>query len=123
MVQTTLDTYPELDFVMPQVAEVPTWGEAYLTAWQALDAKFNLEARFPVQSLIEAARNRRGYHGGSDMAVMQVKSEIAALYLIDRLFSEQQDHRQNPAARRLHRVLFGGRGDDAAVARSASPGK
>jgi hypothetical protein len=90
VIQTTLNTYPEVDFVMPYLSESPAWGEAYHNAWQALDAKYDLESRFPVQSLIDSARNRRGYAGGPDMAEMEVKSAIAGLYLIDKLISERK---------------------------------
>jgi hypothetical protein len=75
---------------MPYLSENPAWGEAYHKAWQALDSKYNLESRFPVQRLIDSARSRHGYAGGPDMAVMEVKSAIAGLYLIDKLISERK---------------------------------
>jgi len=89
IVKTTLDTYPEVDFIVPDVPEIPAWTNAYEKAWAKLDDKYDLQARFPLEKIIENASNRRGYAGGKERAVTEVKSTIATLYLTDKLLSER----------------------------------
>ncbi len=89
VLQATVDTYPEVDFLAPGLPEIPHWTDGYERAWQTLDGKYDLQSRFPVQQMITAASNRHGYAGGLERAVHEVKSNIVALYLIDKLIREQ----------------------------------
>ena len=90
VLKTTVNTYPQVDMLIPQIPEISSWTDEYKKAWDALDAKYGLSDKFGVEDLIEAARNRRGYAGGPERAVIEVKANIAALYMVDRLFSERQ---------------------------------
>jgi hypothetical protein len=90
VIESTLNTYPELDFIAPHMPEIPEWSEAYHKAWKALDAKYDLESRFPVDKILDEAGHRRGYAGVPERPPMEVKAEIAALYLIDKLITEEK---------------------------------
>jgi len=90
VVKTTINTYPQVDVIVPQVPEIARWTEQYQRAWDNLDAKYHLSDKFDVENLIQAAHNRRGYAAGPERAVAEVKANIAALSVIDRLFSERK---------------------------------
>ena len=90
VLKTTVNVYPQVDILVPQVPEISSWTDAYKSAWDALDAKYDLAATFSVEDLIDAAHHRRGYAAGSERAVTEVKANIAALYMVDRLFTERK---------------------------------
>ena len=88
VLQATVNTYPEADFVALGMPEWRQWSEHYERAWQALDAKYALEETRPLADVVAAAEKRVGYPGGSDRAVREVKGDIVALHFYDRLFTE-----------------------------------
>lgn len=90
VLQTSVNTYPQVDFLVPGLPEIPHWTDGFQKAWEVLDGKYQLETRFPVQQMIKAAGNRNGYAGGLERSVQEVKSNIVALYIINRLFCEQK---------------------------------
>lgn len=90
VLKSTVNTYPQVDVLVPQMPEIASWTEQYRSAWNSLDAKYGLSEKFDVEELIRAAHNRRGYAAGPERAVTEVKANIAALYLIDHLFSEKK---------------------------------
>ena len=90
VLKTTVNTYPQVDILVPQIPEISSWTDEYKKAWSALDEKYGLSDKFDVEDMIEAAHNRRGYAAGPERAVIEVKANIAALFMIDRLFSERK---------------------------------
>ena len=89
VLKTTVNTYPQVDILVPAIPEISSWTDQYQKAWKALDAKYDLTSKFDIEDLIKAAHNRRGYAAGPERAVTEVKANIAALHMIDRLFSER----------------------------------
>ena len=89
VLQQTINTYPEVDFLSPHMPEISTWTDEYEKAWRVLDRKYGLGKKFSLKKLVDAARNRKGYAAGSSRAVMEVKCNICALYVMDKLFAER----------------------------------
>ena len=90
VLQQTLDQYPEVDFLMPHMPEISSWTDEYEKAWSVLDRKYGIARRFSLEKLIEAGRTRKGYAAGSERAVIEVKCNICALYVVDKLLSDRQ---------------------------------
>jgi len=90
VLQQSLDQYPEVDFLMPHMPEISSWTDEYEKAWNALDRKYGISKRFSLKKLIAAGRARRGYAAGPKRAVIEVKCNICALYVIDKLFSDRK---------------------------------
>ena len=89
VLKTTVNTYPQVDILVPAIPEIASWTDEYQQAWNALDVKYDLASKFDVEDLINAAHNRHGYAAGPERAVTEVKANIVALHMIDRLFSER----------------------------------
>jgi hypothetical protein len=90
VLQATVNTYPEVDFVQLGMPEHRQWGEFYQEAWQALDAKYGISKITSLEEIIEAARNRPGVLGGSERAVAEAKADLVMLLFYDRLLSERK---------------------------------
>ena len=85
-----VDTYPQADsygILMPEfhAPEVP-----YERAWQRLDAKYGLHRVRTLEQVLEQAGSRSDFAGGADRVVRNVKGDIVALDLFDRLLDEQK---------------------------------
>ena len=90
VLQATINTYPEVDFVQLGMPEHRQWVEFYQEAWQALDAKYGISQITSLEETIEAARNRPGVLGGSERAVAEAKSDLVILHFYDRLLTERK---------------------------------
>ncbi len=87
VLRTTVNTYPEADYLALGMPEFRQWSAAYEKAWQTLDRRYDLSEVRPLDDLLAAARNRRDYPGGPERAVQEVKGDIVALYFFDRLLA------------------------------------
>lgn len=88
VLRTTVDTYPEVDFISLGMPEFRQWSGRYERAWQVLDAKYGLEEVCPLAQVMAAAKRRTGYPGGAERALQEVQGDIVALYFFDRLLTE-----------------------------------
>ena len=88
VLRTTVDTYPEADYLEIETAEFRQWIEGYKQAWNALDAKYGLEKDRTLDQLLDAARHRTSYPGGAERAVNEVKGDLMSLYSYDHLLND-----------------------------------
>ena len=88
VLQATVNTYPEVDYVALGMPEFRQWSGLYERAWQALDAKYNIASQRPLDDVLTAATQRSAYPGGEERALQEVKGDIVALYFYDRLLNE-----------------------------------
>ena len=109
VLRTTIDTYPEADFVSLGMPEMRQWAERYEDAWHALDAKYRLNDVLPLETILARAGKRTGYPGGANRAVQEVKGDIVALHFYDRLLSSVAFRSAKAASGRNFR---GAKGDD-----------
>lgn len=111
VLETTLKTYPGVDYVALDVPEWRAWVGQYERAWKALDSKYNVGAVRSLDQLLAAARSRPNYPGGPDRAVSEVKGDIVALYFFDRIISQprfKEAHKKfviNSVAEELYPIL------------------
>ena len=90
VLQATVNTYPEADYVAVGMPEFRQWERLYERAWQALDRKHNISTRCSLDEVLTGAAQRTGYPGGAERALQEVKGDIVALYFYDRLLNDQQ---------------------------------
>ena len=88
VLQATVNTYPEVDYVALGMPEFRQWSGLYERAWQALDAKYNISSQRLLDDVLTAATQRSAYPGGEERALQEVKGDIVALYFYDRLLNE-----------------------------------
>lgn len=88
VLRTTVNTYPEVDFISLGMPEFRQWSKEYERAWKALDAKYNLEKIQPLAAVIVSAEQHTGYPGGTERALQEVQGDIVALYFFDRLLTD-----------------------------------
>ena len=75
VVQTTLRTYPEADFLLVGMPEWRQWADQYERAWRELDARYGIEEVLPLAEAVRRAAQRSGYPGGIERAIQEVISE------------------------------------------------
>ena len=90
VLQATVNTYPEVDYVALGMPEFRQWSGLYERAWGALDAKYNVSSQRSLDDVLTAATQRSAYPGGEERALQEVKGDIVALYFYDRLLNEIQ---------------------------------
>ena len=88
VLQATVDTYPEVDYVALGMPEFRQWSGLYERAWGALDAKYSISLQCSLDDVLTAATQRSAYPGGEERALQEVKGDIVALYFYDRLLNE-----------------------------------
>ena len=88
VLQATVNTYPEVDYVALGMPEFRQWAGLYEQAWQALDAKYSFSPETTLDDVLQAATKRVGYAGGASRAEQEVKGDIVALYFYDRLLHD-----------------------------------
>jgi len=94
VLQTSVNTYPEADYLQLGVTEQRKWSGEYRQAWQALDAKYGLSKSqepkkgWTLEEILSEAGRRKNYPGGADRAVSEVKADLTTLYFLDRLIRE-----------------------------------
>ncbi|MEO7298424.1 MAG: alpha-glucuronidase family glycosyl hydrolase, partial [Verrucomicrobiota bacterium] len=90
VLETTLKTYPGLDYIALDLPEWREWVNEYERAWKSLDAKYGINKMRSLESILTAAKNRKDYSGGAERAVKEVKADIVALYFYDKIISDPQ---------------------------------
>lgn len=88
VLQATVNTYPEVDYVALGMPEFRQWSGLYERAWGALDTKYNISSKRSLDDVLTAATQRSTYPGGEERALQEVKGDIVALYFYDRLLNE-----------------------------------
>lgn len=94
VLKTSVNTYPEADYLQLGVTEVRKWSGEYRQAWEALDAKYGLSKSqkpkrgWTLEEILSEAGRRKNYPGGADRAVSEVKADLTTLYFLDRLIRE-----------------------------------
>jgi len=112
VLRTTINTYPEVDYIALGMPEFRQWAGGYERAWQALDAKYGVEKVCPLAAILAQAEARTGYPGGAERALQEVKGDIVALYFYDRLISaevaeaEASARQSRPGSRGFHLPKF-----------------
>ncbi|PYJ04249.1 MAG: hypothetical protein DME25_10260, partial [Verrucomicrobia bacterium] len=90
VLETTIKTYPGVDYLALDLPEWRQWGNQYDHAWKALDAKYGIGSVRSLESVLAAAKQRAGYPGGVGRALDEVKADIVALHFYDKLISSPQ---------------------------------
>jgi hypothetical protein len=88
VVETTLKTYPRLDYLELGVAEQREWARQYQRAWTSLDARHGIGKVCSLDAVLAAAQKRKDYPGGAERAVSEVKADILALYFFDQIIAD-----------------------------------
>jgi hypothetical protein len=88
VLQATVNTYPEADFVALGMPEFRQWAGAYERAWAALDRKYGIGRVSTLAEVLARAQARADYPGGADRAVQEVKGDLVSLYFYDRLLTD-----------------------------------
>ncbi len=96
VLETTIKTYPGVDYIALDVPEWRHWTGEYERAWKALDERYGISEVLLLEDALAAARDRKAYPGGPDRAVAEVKADIVALYFYDKLIT-QLKQASNPA--------------------------
>jgi hypothetical protein len=88
VLQTTIKTYPGVEYIALDLPEWREWINQYERAWKALDGKYHIAEVRSLHDVLDAAANRKDYPGGADRAVKEVKADIVALYFFDRVLAQ-----------------------------------
>ncbi len=101
VLRTTVETYPEADYLLLGMPEFRQWAPQYEKAWEVLDRKYGLGGAAQMREMVAAASQRTGYPGGAERAVQEVKGDIVALYFYDRLLTDLKvlQHTRRPDAK------------------------
>jgi hypothetical protein len=101
VLRTTVETYPEVDYLLLGMPEFRQWAPQYEKAWEMLDRKYGLGGAAQMREMVAAASKRTGYPGGAERAVQEVKGDIVALYFYDRLLTDLKvlQHTRRPDAK------------------------
>jgi hypothetical protein len=84
---TTLQTYPDIDYIVLDLPEWRAWVNQYKVAWQKLDAKYRISEIRTLDAFLSQASSRKNYPGGAERALNEVKADITALYFFDKLLA------------------------------------
>jgi hypothetical protein len=98
VLETTLKTYPGLEYLALSVPEFREWAGGYEKAWKALDARHGIGRVRSLDAVLAAAARRQHYPAGPERAVKEVKGDIVALQFFDRLLADPEVHRLLTAA-------------------------
>ena len=97
VLDTTLKTYPEADYLELGVAEQREWARLFERAWNELDRCHGISKAGSLEHTLAKARERKDYPGGAERAVSEVKADILALYFFDKIISDPQIRRRLPS--------------------------
>ena len=86
IVNTHLETYPELDFVLLGSAEFRNAVTGHEKCWKHLDDKYGVESIAPLEQIILSARSR--FYHGEGRAERELKADIEFIYFVDKVFQE-----------------------------------
>jgi len=90
VLQTTVNTYPEVDYLALGMPEHRQWAATYEQAWQTLDSKYEMSQISSLSDVLAAAGKRPGVPGGTTRAVQEAKGDIVLLRFYDRLLTESR---------------------------------
>ena len=85
VLRTTVNTYPETDYIFLGMPEFRQWAEFHEGAWKSLDAKYGINGVRSLADVLAAAGERTGYPGGAARAVQEVKGDVVILDFYDHL--------------------------------------
>jgi hypothetical protein len=88
VLRATVNTYPEVDYLLLGMPEHRQWVGEYERAWRVLDRKYGLGGAARLKEMLEAAPKRTGFHSPPERAVAEVKGDIVLLYFYDRLLTD-----------------------------------
>ena len=83
VVRAYIETYPEIDFIQVTVPEHRSWLSQGPAAYRRLDEQYDLTDLGSYDELCARARSRTDFPGGGGRVENQVKSDLAALWLLD----------------------------------------
>ena len=84
--QTTIRTYPEVDYLLLRMPEFRQWAGTCEQAWKELDSKYGISEVTSLSDVLSAAGKRPGIP--SARALAEAKGDIVILRFYDRLFTE-----------------------------------
>jgi hypothetical protein len=91
--------YPDAEQYGLTESEFPPGGAGVKACWEALDAKYNIEEKFPLAEILEKARQQFFYAEGRALA--QAQGAIQTLRFLDILINERNvlQYASNPRAK------------------------
>lgn len=87
VLETTIKTYPGLDYIALDLPEWREWTSNYERAWKELDSKHQVSGIRSLEQILASAQKRTDYPGGSERAVKEVKADIVALCFYDKVIN------------------------------------
>src|SRR5262249_54519008 len=85
ILKTAVNTYPEAEAISVTMPEHRQWVNEYENAWKSFDARYGVSKEASVESILDAARNRKHFHSPPERAIAEVKGDLVNLYFYDRL--------------------------------------
>ena len=86
VVNAYLDTYPQADEIILITPEHPHAEQGLAKAWEALNARANLEPEYSLTDFIKQAEHNHLNPGGPLRALRELKSEISMLHFFNQFF-------------------------------------
>ncbi len=90
VVHATIDRYPTADRVNISINEWRQWTDQYKRAWDALNAKYQIDQVTSLDHVLDASQHRTGFNFASltreqmqTKAMDEVKGDLASLYFFD----------------------------------------
>jgi len=90
VLQATVNTYPEVDYLVLSMPERRHWTERYEEAWHALDAKYGISEITSLEEVVAAAGKRPDVPGDIARAATEAKGDLVTLCFYDRLLTEHR---------------------------------
>ena len=82
VLQATVNTYPELDYVALGMPEFRQWVGQHEQAWRSLDTRHGVGSVRSLAEVLAAAQRRNDYPGGAERAVAEVKGDLSSLLFL-----------------------------------------
>jgi len=88
-IKAAYNTYPEVDYLVFHMPELPQWYDAYEDDWKMLDRKYGLEEIYSLENILKDAQIRgETFPGGLERVMKEVKGNIVRLNYFDRLLND-----------------------------------
>ena len=89
IIKAAYDIYPEVDYLVFHMPELPQWFDTYEDDWKMLDRKYGLEEIYSLENILKDAQIRgETYPGGLGRVMKEVKGNIVRLNYFDRLLND-----------------------------------
>jgi len=85
ILQATANTYPEAAAIGLNMPEHRQWVKEYETAWKSFDVRYQVSQQGSLQSMLDAAANRKNFHSPPERAVAEVKGDLVNLFFYQQL--------------------------------------